>query len=48
MSQKKIHKVGVIGMGPVGMILAVHMQEAGAEVAVCDLDKIKSNPDFRR
>lgn len=30
-------------MGPVGMILSVHMQEAGLEVAVCDLDKIKSN-----
>ena len=39
--QKK--KIGVIGIGPVGMILAVHLQEAGLEVAVCDLDKIKSN-----
>lgn len=39
--QKK--KIGIIGIGPVGMILAVHLQEAGLEVAVCDLDKIKSN-----
>ncbi|MEK6616335.1 MAG: 2-dehydropantoate 2-reductase [Bacteroidota bacterium] len=36
-------RIGVIGMGPVGMILSVHLQEAGLEVAVCDLDKIKSN-----
>ncbi len=39
--QKK--RIGVIGIGPVGMILAVHLQEAGLEVAVCDLDKIKSS-----
>ncbi len=30
-------------MGPVGMILSVHLQEAGLEVAVCDQDKIKGN-----
>src|ERR1035437_7620360 len=40
-TQKK--KIGIIGLGPVGMILAVHLQEAGLEVAVCDLDKIKVN-----
>ena len=40
-NQKK--KVAVIGIGPVGMILAVHLQEAGLEVAVCDLDKMKTN-----
>ncbi|MCC6599738.1 MAG: 2-dehydropantoate 2-reductase, partial [Crocinitomicaceae bacterium] len=43
MSEKKINKVGVIGIGPVGMILSVHLQEAGLEVAVCDQDKIKGN-----
>ncbi len=30
-------------MGPVGMILSAHLQEAGIETAVCDLDKVKSN-----
>lgn len=30
-------------MGPVGMILSIHLQEAGLEVAVCDQDKIKGN-----
>lgn len=28
-------------MGPVGMIIAVHLQEAGFDVAICDLDKAK-------
>ncbi len=39
-SQKKI-KVGVVGMGPVGMILAVKLKEAGCEVAICDKDDFK-------
>ncbi|MEW6467666.1 MAG: 2-dehydropantoate 2-reductase [Bacteroidota bacterium] len=39
-SQKKI---GIIGLGPVGMILAVHLQEAGCEVLICDNDPIKLN-----
>jgi len=34
-------KVGVVGLGPVGMVLSVHLQEAGLDVAICDLDKIK-------
>ena len=34
-------KIGVIGLGPVGMVLSVHLQEAGLDVAICDLDKIK-------
>jgi len=33
--------VGVVGLGPVGMVLSVHLQEAGLDVAICDLDKIK-------
>ena len=34
-------KVGVLGMGPVGMILAVKLAEAGCEVAICDKDEFK-------
>ncbi|OFY48375.1 MAG: hypothetical protein A2W85_00175 [Bacteroidetes bacterium GWF2_41_31] len=36
-------KVGIIGLGPVGLILAVHFKQAGCEVAVCDVDKRKLN-----
>ena len=36
-------KVGIIGLGPVGMILAVHLQEAGCDVILCDNDRIKIN-----
>jgi 2-dehydropantoate 2-reductase len=36
-------KVGIIGLGPVGMILAVHLKEAGCDLAICDNDKIKIN-----
>lgn len=35
--------IGIIGMGPVGMILAVHLQKAGCDVILCDRDKIKMN-----
>lgn len=38
---KNRFKVGVIGMGPVGMILAVKLKEAGCDVAVCDTDEFK-------
>ncbi len=34
-------KVGLIGVGPVGMILAVKLVEAGCEVAICDKDEFK-------
>ncbi|HEY6062005.1 MAG TPA: 2-dehydropantoate 2-reductase [Chitinophagaceae bacterium] len=43
MAERKINKIGIIGMGPVGAILASHFKEAGLEVAVCDLDKMKMN-----
>jgi 2-dehydropantoate 2-reductase len=43
MSDNKIKKVGVVGLGPVGMIIAAHLVDAGCEVAICDLDKIKLN-----
>ncbi|MCF8244144.1 MAG: 2-dehydropantoate 2-reductase [Saprospiraceae bacterium] len=47
-NQKKIPnpekpRIAIIGLGPVGIILAVHLQEAGCEIAVCDNDKIKIN-----
>jgi 2-dehydropantoate 2-reductase len=31
-------RVGVIGMGPVGTILAAHLIDAGASVVLCDVD----------
>lgn len=34
-------KAGVIGLGPVGMILAVKLKEAGCTVAICDKDDFK-------
>ena len=39
----KKHKIGIIGVGPVGQVLAVHFKEAGCEVAICDLDMDKIN-----
>jgi 2-dehydropantoate 2-reductase len=42
MEEKKL-KIGIIGLGPVGLILAVHFKEAGCEVAICDADKEKMN-----
>jgi 3-hydroxyisobutyrate dehydrogenase-like beta-hydroxyacid dehydrogenase len=38
-----LRRIAVIGLGPVGMILAIHLKEAGFQVAVCDKDKIKLN-----
>jgi len=43
MSKNKNIKVGVIGLGPVGMILAVKLQEAGCEVAICEQNEAKAN-----
>jgi 2-dehydropantoate 2-reductase len=39
----KARRIGIIGLGPVGLILAVHLKEAGCDVVVCDVDKIKIN-----
>ena len=36
-------KVAVIGLGPVGMILAVKLQEAGCEVALCEVNESKAS-----
>ena len=33
---KRKKKIGVVGMGPVGQILAVHLKSAGCELAICD------------
>ena len=43
MENDKTIRVGIIGMGPVGQILAVHLQEAGYQVAICDRGKEKMN-----
>jgi 2-dehydropantoate 2-reductase len=40
MKNKNI-RVGIIGMGAIGMILAVHFKKAGCMVAICDSDKDK-------
>jgi 2-dehydropantoate 2-reductase len=36
-------KIALIGLGPVGMTLAVHLKEAGCDLVICDNDKIKIN-----
>lgn len=36
-------RMGMVGLGPVGMILAVHLKEAGCDIAICDVDKVKIN-----
>ena len=35
-------KIAIIGLGPVGMILAVKLQEAGCEVALCEQNEAKA------
>lgn len=42
MSNTKKIKAAVIGLGPVGMILAVKLQEAGCEVALCEQNEAKA------
>ncbi len=39
--EAKKYKIGIIGLGPVGQILAVHFKQAGCEVAICDLEAEK-------
>ena len=39
--EKKMFRFGIIGLGPVGQTLAVHLKEAGCEVAVTDRDRNK-------
>ena len=33
--------IGVVGLGPVGSVLAVHLKAAGATVVACDIDRLK-------
>ncbi len=42
MDKKKL-KIGVIGLGPIGQVLALHFKLAGCEVAITDLDREKLN-----
>lgn len=35
------YKIGIIGLGPVGLTLAAHFKEAGCEVHICDVEKKK-------
>lgn len=37
------YKIGIIGLGPVGLVLAVHLKEAGCRVEICDIEKEKMN-----
>ena len=37
------YKIGIIGLGPVGLVLAAHFKEAGCHVEICDLEKEKMN-----
>lgn len=41
MANQKSIKVGIIGLGPVGMILAVKLKEAGCELFLCDGNAVK-------
>lgn len=43
MAKKNKLKVGVIGLGPVGMILAVKLHEAGCDVALCEINATKAS-----
>jgi (R)-2-hydroxyacyl-CoA dehydratese activating ATPase len=43
MSSDVIKKVGIVGLGPVGMILADKLQEAGCDVALCVRNDVKRN-----
>lgn len=42
MDSKK-YKIGVVGLGPVGLIIAQNLKDAGCEVAICDVIKEKVN-----
>jgi 2-dehydropantoate 2-reductase len=41
--KSKKNKIGIIGLGPVGLILATHFHEAGCEVAIYDHNKVTIN-----
>lgn len=35
------YKIGIVGLGPVGLILATHLKEAGQDVILCDISPDK-------
>ena len=43
MGENKKIKVAIVGVGPVGMIMAVKLKEAGCDVVLCVRNKIKLN-----
>jgi len=43
MSKENNIKVGIIGLGPVGMVLADQLKRAGCEVALCVRNEVKLN-----
>jgi len=43
MENSKPIKIAIVGMGPVGMIMAVKLKEAGCDVSLCVRNKIKLN-----
>lgn len=41
--EEKKYKLGIVGLGPVGLILTSFLKEAGCELAICDMVKEKMN-----
>ncbi|GAB4260874.1 MAG: hypothetical protein Kow0079_17670 [Vicingaceae bacterium] len=41
MDKTKPYKIGIIGLGPVGSILAVKLSEAGCDVSICVRNEVK-------
>jgi len=39
--KEKNYKIGIMGLGPVGLTLAAHFKEAGCQIFICDVDKDK-------
>jgi len=37
----KKYRIGIVGLGPVGLILATYLKDAGCDVAICDMVKEK-------
>ncbi|MCC6683524.1 MAG: 2-dehydropantoate 2-reductase [Bacteroidia bacterium] len=43
MGNRENTKVGIIGLGPVGMVLAVKLQQAGVDVSLCVRNEVRRN-----
>ena len=37
------YRIGIVGLGPVGMIMGVHFKQAGCNVAICDFNQEKTD-----